>query len=205
VRAGWWRTNRWWLPVLPVALVAMVVASSSNVREFWWETGLHHELASARPGEPVRVTDPYEDALGPTSRTFTVSLAGLEERPVFPYDDAAGERAPADGLRAVAARLDWEAEPDQVLELCQVSLLDSEGRRYDLLPDTDQAPACVPEGRGGPVTALSGTQERGTVPKGQDRPPTWSTEPVFLVPTDAEVTRVLVWWSPPDYAALSVS
>jgi hypothetical protein len=43
------------------------------------------------------------------------------------------------------------------------------------------------------------------VPDGEDRPPTWSTNPQFLVPEGVEITQVLVWWGLPDYARLDVS
>ena len=57
---GWWRANRWWLAALPLAAAAMTASSAYNVKEFWYEGGLHHRVASATLGEPVSVTEHYQ-------------------------------------------------------------------------------------------------------------------------------------------------
>ncbi|WP_028651338.1 hypothetical protein [Nocardioides halotolerans] len=201
-RAGWWRENRLWLASLPLALAA-VTASSSYDLDFWWDNGLHHELGSAPQGGTARVTDDYDDALGETSRTFEVELAELRTTELYPY--AFEEPAPPpDGVQAVAVHLRWRAEPDQVLRGCKVALVDDEGRRYEA-DSSDSPVACVPEERGGPEDP-HGDVGRGVVPDGEaDRPPTWTTAPVVLVPDGRTITRVLVWWERPDYVSLSVS
>lgn len=203
-RRGWWRENRLWLPALPLALAALVVASSYNLKTFWFEEGLHDEVASAGPGEVASATLEFEDALGPTDRTFRVRLDGLRTGGSYPTNDLEGSRATPEGVDAVIADLDWEAEPDQVLRGCTVTLVDSDGRRY-LVPETlVQSNLCVPEEHPGPQAPLLEGQERG-VPEGEERPPTWSTAPVFLVPEGRRITRVLVSWERPRYVALSVS
>jgi len=203
VTGGWWRANRLWLPALPLALGALLLASSYNVKEFWYDGGLHDRIGSADQGDFVSATSHYEDALGATSRTFRVRLNGLEETDVYPSEDEEPS-PPSDGLDALVAHLDWEAEPDQVLRLCRVSLVDDEGRRYDTDAPTTYG-HCTPENRPGPEDPFSADGPRGVVPDGEERPATWSTSPVFLVPEGRRITQVMVWWETPQYVELSVS
>jgi len=200
---GWWRLNRWWLPALPLALAAMLAASAYNVKDYWYVNGLHHEAAAGEQGEFVSVTDDYDDAVGRTSRSFEVRLAGIETVDEYPFDFDRPQPVP-EGRQALVAHLDWEAAPDQVLRHCHVALMDDEGRRYEIVGN-GQSNACTPEDRPGPEKPFTAESERGQMQPGEERPETWSTDPVFLLPDDVEVTRVLVWWEFPDYVALSVS
>ena len=202
---GWWRENRLWLPVLPFALAALLLASSYNVKDFWYVGGLHDRIGSAEQGDFVSATDDYEDKRGATSRTFRVRLTGVEKTDVYPSEDEDEEPSPPpDGLDAVVAHLDWEAEPDQVLRFCVVSLVDDEGRRYDTDTPTTYG-HCTPEDHPGPEYPFTEDDPRGVAPDGLERPPAWSTSPVFLVPEGRRITQVLVWWETPQYVALSVS
>lgn len=200
---GWWRENRVWLPGVPLALAALLAASSYNVRERWYDRGLHHELAAASPGERVEVTDDYDDAVGPTSRTFSVRLEDLHEAPTYPFDLEDGPPPP--GTRVLRAVLGWTADPDQVLRGCTVALVDTEGRRYERVDSFTQGNMCVPSGHEGPSAPALEGDVRGTVEPGTARPPTWTTRPSFVVPDGVRITRVLVWWERPDYVALSAS
>jgi len=204
-RKGWWRENRWWLPGLPLAAVAMAVASGYQLEDYWWDKGLHHESAAADQGRAVTVTQDYTDYLGTTSRTYEVRLTGLDETDEVTTELFEGPRPPGEGQQALVAHLEWAAEPDQALRACEMALVDSDGRRYDIV-GTPPDDACTPEGRGGPNVPFAEGQERGTIPAGEDqRPPTWSTDPVFLVPDGVEITQVLVWWQLPDYVRLNVA
>jgi hypothetical protein len=200
-RTGWWRENRWWLVVLPLALAAVAAASSYNVKQFWYDNGLRREIASAPQGDVARATSSYDDALGATSRTFEVKLVALRTTSLytFRFEEPA---PPPDGVDAVAVQLEWKAAPDQVLRACTVSLVDDQGRRYDA--DTLATVGCVPEDRGGPEYPQE-DGVRGVVPDGEDRPTTWTTAPVVLVPEGRRITQVWVWWDRPDYVRLSVS
>jgi hypothetical protein len=200
---SWWRENRFWLPALPVALAAMLLASSYHVRYFWYDAGLHDRVASGAAQQRVSATIDYDDEIGATSRTFEVELIALGTAAVYPFEGEDEPVPPPEGVDAVVAHLDWAAAPDQVLRFCTVSLVDAQGRRYDTEPG--RVEGCTPEGREGPYDAGAGAVERGLVPPGEERPETWSTAPVILVPHGREITRVLVWWSTPDYVELSAS
>jgi hypothetical protein len=200
---NWWHENRFWLPALPLALAGMLLASSYNVKEYWYDNGLHHELATAGQGTFVTTTDQYDDARGATSRTYTVRLDALGSTDVYPTEDDEAGRPP-EGVDAVVVRLDWKAAPDQVLRGCTVSLVDDRGRRYDV-DRTAFLNVCTPEGHGGPGDPYGPSEDRGIVPEGEDRPATWSTAPVVLVPHGRRITQVLVWWQTPGYVQLSAS
>jgi hypothetical protein len=200
-RTGWWRENRWWLPALPFAAAALVAASAYNVKDYWYDGGLHQELGSARAGQFVTATDHYEDALGKTSRTFRVRLASVQKTDRYPYADQPGP--PPAGTTAWQVDLDWAADPDQALRFCTVSLVDDEGRRYDT-DDEHIFSTCTQDGHAGPDDPTSPDDVRGTVPEGEERPSTWSTRPVVLVPDGRKITQVLVWWETPRYVKLSV-
>jgi hypothetical protein len=203
-RRGWWRENRWWLLAVPFALAAMLAASAYNVSTYWYLPGLHHELASADQGDFVRVTQGYEDAEGQTSRTFRVRLTGFTHRTSYQLTSDGPEPLRA-GEQALVVRLDWEADPDQALRTCDITLVDDEGRRYREAGDR-QPDQCTPEGRGGPEPAQFQGDVRGAIPDDElPRPPAWSTEPVFLLPEDVRITQVWVTWGPPDYVSLHAS
>jgi len=204
MRRGWWRENRFWLPALPLALAGLLLASSYNVKEYWYDNGLHDELASAGPGTFASATDHYDDGRGPTSRTFSVRLAALGTTDVYPDEEDRGPGRPPKGVGAVVVYLDWEAPTDQVLRGCTVSVVDDQGRRYDVDTSTF-VNSCTPEGHAGPQAPFGSTDERGTVPEGEERRETWSTRTVILVPLGREITQVRVWWETPDYVQLSAS
>jgi hypothetical protein len=182
----------------------MLAASSYHVKFFWYDAGLHHRVASGQQGERVSATMKHHDRFGATSRTFDVRLTGLGPIERYPFADEDEPSPPPDGFDAIAAHLRWAAEPDQVLSTCRVSLVDDAGRRYDA--DTEHVrDLCTPEGRPGPDDPSAEDFVRGLADEGEERPPTWSTAPVFLVPHGRTISHVLVWWSTPDYVELSVS
>ena len=201
---AWWRANRWWLAALPLGAATLIGGSSYLVHDYWYIQGLHHELAAGDQGDFVQATDDYRDAVGPTSRTFRVRLAGVEPTGTYLYDlFDDGPRPVGDGQQALVVHLDWQADPDQSLTLCTIALVDTQGRRYEQVGNAQPDP-CVPEGHGGPEPADSDDPVR-EVPRGEDRPPSWSTAPEFLVPAGVEVRQVLLWWEQPDHVSLSVS
>jgi hypothetical protein len=199
---SWLRRNRWWLLALPVSLALVVASSSYFVKDFWYDAGLHHRLAEGEPGDLVTVTDDYSDALGETSRTFSVRFSETGTWPVYPTQD--GVATPPPGLEVRFVRLDFEAETDQALGTCTVVVEDSDGRRYEVPDAFVQIAQCTPADRSGPIVPGIAGQERGELPYEQEpRPPTWSVTPRFLLPEGAEITRVLIWWQLPDYVELA--
>ena len=147
-------------------------------------------------GELADATDEYDDALGATSRTFSVRLDEVEEVDAFPVRPrrrpgaAAGRaarRSPCTSTgrpspRPGAARLHRRARRRRGPPL-------RDGRRPAGPVRASSRPRAA---RSDP---LSVDDERGELPfDGEPRPQTWSTAPVFLVPEGSEITQVLVWW-----------
>ncbi len=202
---SWLRANRWWLVVLPVALVLAVAASSYRVRTFWYDDGFHHRAATSDAGQYVRVVNHFEDAIGRTTRTFRVRANGLTELNTVPDDlEEAGRPTPR-GATAYGVDLEFTADPGQDLNACRVVLVDEDGRKFGG-SDTDllgQVNLCVPDETPGPRTPLFAKDQRGLLEEGQDpRPESWSIGPVVLVPKGAVIRSVQISFTPPDYVDL---
>lgn len=205
MRPGWLRVNRWWLLALPLTLVLSAAASAYHVRTFWYDEGFHHRTATAEPGEPVRVVNHFEDGIGKTTRTFRIRATGLTELNQVPDSlEETGKPVPK-GATAYGVDLELTADPDQDLNYCRVVLVDSDGRKYGGL-DTDlfgQSNMCVPEDTPGPNPPLSKGDKRGQLDDGEDpRPPSWSVEPVVLVPPGVDIRAVQISFTPPEYVEL---
>jgi len=197
---SWLQLNRWWLAAIPLAAAALVAASGYNAKVWWYDDGLHHRIAASEPGAFVDVSDRYTDSLGETSRSLRVRWSASGEAQTFPAED--GNRLPGPGMSARFVRLDFEADPGETLNYCFVTVEDDQGRRYDVPDQLEQATPCLPAGHGGPVLPVGSGQQRGEVPEGEDRPATWSVAPIFVLPEDAEIRRVLVWWDLPEFVEL---
>jgi hypothetical protein len=207
VVTAWLRRNRWGLLALPVVAALAIGANAQRLRDYWWDGDLRTEAASGSRGDWVTWSGPFSDATGESTRTFQIRVTGTE-----PADDAG---APDDrtklelpsGLTGVRVRADFRADPDQVLFGCRMALLDDAGNRYTYTPRIQRASQdiwpCVPQEHPGPMPSITAGEQRTALP-GEERPETWSTEPVFLVPRDARITRVLLWWEQPDYLAVQL-
>ena len=198
------RANRWWLPVVPIALVAMLAASSYRVKTFWWESGLHHEAATASVGRYVHVVDDFGDQLGPTRRTYDVRADGIEQLDTIPTDYGSDTGPVPAGVTAWRVDLAWRAKPDQDLQGCRVLLVDADGARYggDENDPLQQVYPCVPEDRPGPSSPLVKGDVRGKVEPGKDRPAEWRTHPIVLARKGVTPRAVWITFSAPDYVVL---
>jgi hypothetical protein len=205
---SWGRRNRWWLVLLPVALVVLVAGSSYRVKTFWWDSGFHHVSATARPGSFLHVVQHFEDQLGPTRRTFDVRLDGVGKVAALPPAGSSSDPAPVPaGATAWRVELSWRAAPDQDLDACRVALVDASGARYggDIEDPLGQVHQCVPDETPGPRSPLGRGAKRGQVPPGESpRPETWRTKVVVLLPTGTRPDRAWVTFGHPDYVVLPV-
>ncbi len=200
---SWWRRNRWALLGLPPALAAALVASSDRVGTYYWDVGLHDATrapagvwlehralifsdASGEAGElPIEVGLRLDGLTGTTQGWEADSL-------VLPA-----------GARAIQVDLSLRAGPDVPLRTCSLALRDADGTRYDYTWDAAGAyqpsSPCVPPLTPGPWAAFG-----GDTAVDDPRPAEWSVAPVVVVPEDADIVEVLVWWEMPAYVALSV-
>lgn len=201
------RPSRWWMAAVPVAIVAMLAASGYRVPVFWYQSGLHHELASADPDGWAKVTEEYADVHGDTTRSYSVRFAGLGGA-VPAYEDNSGDEFTLpDGMAARTVNLDFSAAPDQVLKGCAVTLIDDQGRQYRVGGPFDgigpRTTVCVPEETPGPSLAVLKKDARGAIPADeQPRPREWSTSPAIAVPEDARFVELRISFENPDYVTL---
>ena len=202
----WLRTNRWWLLLVPIGLVVMLVGSAYRVQTFWWESGLHRETASGSSGQYARVSQRFEDALGPTRRTFEVRVASLTEVDEIPDATRSEPRAVPDGVTAYQVNLGFRADPSQDLNGCRVMLLDKRGHRYggDLTDPLGQVYRCVPEDTPGARSPILKGDRRGVVDPDARRPEEWVTHTIVLVPEHVTPTKAWVTFGPPDFVSLSL-
>jgi hypothetical protein len=205
---SWRRRNRWWLVLLPVALVVLVAGSSYRVKTFWWDSGYHHVSATAEPGKFVHVVQRFHDQIGPTRRTFDVRLDRAGKVDSLPQESSSDEVSPVpQGATAWRVDLSWRAAPDQDLSGCQVALMDASGAQYGagLSDPLGQVYPCVPEDAPGPSTPLGRGAKRGQVPTDtQPRPERWASKVVVLMPSGVRPTAARVVFDHPDYVVLPV-
>ena len=202
----WLRRNRWWLPLVPLGLVVMLAGSGYRVQTFWWESGLHRETASASAGRYAQVSQEFEDALGPTRRTFAVRVVSLVEVDEIPVKSETETRDVPEGVDAYQVNLRFRADPDQDLNGCKVMLLDERGHRYGG-DDTDplgQIYRCVPEETPGARSPLLKGDRRGVVDPATERPGEWVTHTIVLVPDGVTPAKVWISFFPPDYVSLTL-
>lgn len=205
VGPGWWRRNRWWLVALPVAIVLMVVASGYRVQTWWWDSGLHDRVGHAEAGKWVRVTLPFKDAVGETTRTFEVRALGVRPAARIPSGGLA-ERDVPPGVTAHAVELEFRADPGQDLNYCFVRLVDADGVRYGgSSPDAmRQSNLCLPEDTPGPAKPLAEGQQRGVVKPGEERPRTWTVRPLVLMAAGESPREVWLSFENPRYVVLEL-
>lgn len=173
----WWRRNRLWLALLLPALALALAASAFRLVTLYlpWEwsraTWAHNTTGTLR-----------QDYLGTDdvrrTRVVTVTVDSLRQASTY-----AGSQAAPGGTLWVLD-LSFEADPDQILDLCRVVLVDSDGVRYSaghegqVSDGTDLAWEytrfdCVPEDTPGPTLFLD-TLEEPEVPgprRGRSPPP----------------------------------
>lgn len=203
------RPSRWWIAAVPVSVVAMLAASGYRVPTFWYGSGLHHELASAEPGQWAEVVEEYSDAHGDTTRRYSVRLAGLGGADTAYEDRLGDELTLPEGMVARTVRLNFRAEPDQPLKSCAVTLVDDRGREYRVGHLNDaigpRVHNCVPEDAPGPSVAVLEKDQRGATPTGEEpRPAQWSTTPAIAVPEDATLVELRISFEEPDYVTLTL-
>lgn len=196
---------RWrWLLVLPVALALVTVATASRLQIFWWPEQLH-DVTAGTQGEPLAITDEWEDEEGGTQRReLTVTLVEvLPATQVEGFGDPEPLVRPA-GSNVWQVKLHFEVDPDVPLGGCQVSIIDTGGREAKAsytslgeatIPDAD----CAPEDRSGPQ--YDGSTLEGELP----RPSAYDVSVLVVTDDEAVPELVRLWWEAPDVAELTLS
>ena len=204
---SWLRRNRWGLLALPVAATLAAGANSQRIHDYWWDQYLRHAAVTGDRGAWVTWSDDFTDANGPATRTFRVKVTGSEATGTAISSGEPAELELPSDVTGWQVTMDFEAAPDQVLFGCRMALLDDNGNRYVYRPVVntvmqDMHP-CAPGNHHGPMPSITAGEPRMAMP-GSERPPQWTTQPVFLVPRTAKITEVMLWWEQPDYLAVQL-
>lgn len=203
---SWWRRNRYGVLALPVVIALAVAANGIRLDDWWWSADLR-SATTGQQGEPVDFHQEYDDAVGATTRSLSVRLDDVVELDAVPQ--SFGDPVPVpEGLRALRVDLSFEADPDQSVYGCRLALRDADGQRYEYSSNIDtirqaEPSPCHSLEQPGPKPPIFEGQTRGVV-AGEERPPTWRTQPVVLVPAEAEITEVLLWWEQPEHLSLEI-
>ncbi len=190
--------------MLPVALVLAAGAASYRVKTSWWDSGYHHEIASAKGGSWQTVREGFTDPRGHAERSYRVRLDGLSTISTVPvsFEDVS---LPT-GVVGYRVHLAFTARVDQDMNYCAVMLVGDDGTVYGggTSSPIDQSNLCVPDDHPGPKTPLTPTDRRGVVAPGEERPGSWTVDPIVLAPASARITAVRLAFQKPGYVTLAV-
>ncbi len=203
-RAGWFWRNRWGLGLLPLATVAALAASSDRVKTYWWEADLHDRLAATQ-GEWFAFSQPYQLDTGEEVMSLRVRLDSIR---TMSAQEVAGTQSytptelPA-GSRAVEVAMSFEVDPATPVGGCAAALRGQDGTRYDymftIVGDGEAGSVCAPVETPGPDVSLGKLEMPG--PDQQPRPQAYTVKRAYVIPEDAVITEVDLWWGPPRYIA----
>ena len=186
------RRNRKALLLLPVAVIAAVLASSSRIDDYWWSKGLH-DAAEANSSGVVHFSDEYDD--GYLSYPIAADIALQTVEPVTTIESHLGKPEPVkvpEGAMVWRVGLRIKADPDVVLIGCQVAILDDKGTRYDAesrqFDSLGSRPIhqCVPDETPGPRAKIGSTAAPKVAEGESPRPRDYDTVTYVVTPSWSE-------------------
>lgn len=178
---SWWRANRGWLAVLPIALGLAILTSSFAFRTVHSEDQLPEEHVAVAGKIDLNTT------IIEVPVTISMELVSQAAKP-----SSNGYQAPKAGIVwTVEVKFAADVPSDVYVGACTVALVDSQGRRY------------VP-GKGllGPGPSVyQGPDCSGSDPAASAWQKTWS----FGVPDSVRIVSLHLWWDPPGVAVFPLS
>lgn len=200
----WLRRNGPWLVVLPALVFLALAASSFRLTALYLPWSWSHPIvAHATTGvlaEDFAVSDGSR-----RHREVTVTVNS-----VLPVPSLDGDAAEPGG-RLWRVELTFAAPPDQIVQGCEVLLVDAAGTRYRAGaankvaadPGRPWSPAtfvaCVPADAPGPSDPLSLIPTPTT-----ERPASWPVTAGVVLPGDAAPVGVIVRWQTPTFLRLDL-
>lgn len=207
---AWVRRNRKALFLLPIAAITAVLASSSRIDDYWWSKGLH-DGSEAGPSGVVHFSDRYDDGYLTYPIAAEIALTGVE--PVTTIESHLGRPEPVkvpEGAMLWRVSLRFKADPNVVLNGCNVAIVDDKGTRYDAesrqFDSLGSRPIhqCVPDETPGPQAKVGSTAAPKVAEGESPRPRAYDTVTYVVTPVGVEPHVVRVWWFPPKYAELPI-
>lgn len=202
---SWWARNRLWVLLLVPLLLVALAATAFRLQRLYlpWDWTRPHTTSTStlRFEQDVRLS-------ASTTRHRSVGITVVNVIPVRQFQGAVA----ASGATLHAVTLELTAEPDVILDLCDIALLGPDGTEYGRTAGQLDDPSkkfsskssvldCVPPDAPGPTWDPFGNK---LVPGEVERPRTWRVETRVAVPEGVRPDRVVVRWQTPDYAVLRV-
>ncbi len=201
----WWRRNRRWLAlIVPLLLLALAASSFRLVTlhlPWQWSRPIVADSAAGTLRQGFTGFDGE-----PRRREVRVEVVDADRHESF------GEAKAAEGGILWRVVLEFQADPEQLLDHCQVELVDADGTRYDFrsgqVPATEDGSftppfllPCVPEEAPGPtLDPLTGELVASPVA----RPRTWREQVLIAMPRGVAPVALRIGWSQPEYLVLRV-
>lgn len=214
-RRGWWRRNRWALLALPVVLVVVAASGAGRAATFWLPNELSDRV-DTQFDTMTHFADDYVDATGEHQRSLKIAVRDVVADPQpldmagEPVTGGLGGEEPAtaqdllpQGTRLWQVDLDFEADPETVLTICHVALVDAQGRITErdtsLLSWNAGFDVCQPANTQNPTSQLFVDEEAH---EPSTRPPAYSRSVQLVTADNFEPVAVRVWWEPPTYLSV---
>jgi hypothetical protein len=193
---GWFQRNRWALLSLVGLIPLAILASSFRMLVIYlpWQYNVAHRSTTGS----VHLLQTYVGNERDIHIDVTATLVGAEHSGQY------GKISAVPGATVWKLTFDMAADPDVVLNACQVWLVDAQGREYSTTGgkaaeyyfDMETQPPCVPSNAKGPSYSYFSNE---ITPSENPRPPSWRFDAYLGLPADVKPTQVRIAWSAPDY------
>lgn len=194
--AGWWRRNRWALLGLVALIPLALVASSFRLLVAYlpWTYDVAHRSAAG----PVHLQQTYNGNERDITVDVTAALAGLTS------STTAGDIEAVPGATLWQVTFNFSADPDVVLQGCEIWLVDAQNREYGTyggkdskgFSDLGNMPTCVPRNSEGPMYDYFANE---ITPSQNPRPRDWTYTAYLAMPIGVEPAKVRLAWHEPDF------
>lgn len=179
----WLLRNKWWLALIPVALVLLVAASGHRLQDWWWNTDYRVQVDSAAAGEWAHWEDTNTLFDKGAERSFDVRLVRIERVDEVPNPYGEAQPLP-EGSEGVLVELDFR-KPVGDTTGCRMILVAEDGGYYgDWISEPFRQQGCGPA-------------NYGTDPEA-----TWTATTVIPVDPGAEIVEVRIGYQATKYLTL---
>lgn len=179
----WLRRNRWWLPLIPVAVVLLVAASGHRLQDWWWNTDYRTQIDHAPSGEWAHWEDINTFSDKGAERSFDVRLVRMERVDEVPNPYGDPQPLPS-GSQGVLVELEFR-KPVGDSTGCRMILVADDGGYYgDWFSEPLRQDTC------------------GPADYGNDPDATWTATSVIPVDPGAKIAEVRIGFNATDYLTL---
>lgn len=179
----WLRRNRWWLPLMPVALLLLVAGSGFRLEEWWWKNDYREQIDRASAGHWAHWEDTNTLFDVGAERSFDVRLVGFERVSEVPMEYGSPKPLPDDS-EGLLVELEFR-KPVGDSSGCTLVLVDADGGYFgDWFGHLHMQEPCGPANYGEDPTA------------------TWTARSVVAVDPGVEIVEVRIGFGGTKYLSL---